>query len=135
MANITANDTLSPWANRTQEFLDGAKAMFTSPFNNATNVMYEFMCENEGNCDTDQFSFKAYLSRWMVAACQMQPVLTDQIFDLITPSAEAAAVSCSGPDGNACGTKWYVGGWDGTKGLGQQLSALETIQGLLVNST
>ena len=135
MANITENDYSSPWANRTQALLNGAKAMFTSPFDNATNVMYEFMCEKQNNCDTDQFSFKAYLSRWMVAASQMLPALKQQVFDMVTPSAEAAAVSCSGPDGNVCGTKWYVGSWDGTKGLGQQLSALETIQGLLVDST
>ncbi len=75
---------------------------------------------------------KAYLSRWMVAASQMLPALKGQVFDLITPPAQAAAVSCSRLNNDVCGTKWYVGGWDGTKGLGQQLSALDTIQGLLV---
>ena len=133
MANITANDTLSPWVNRTQQFLYGAKAVFFSPFDNATGIMYEFMYEKEGNCNTDQFSFKAYLSRWMVAASQILPDLKEQIFELIKPSAEAAATSCAGLEGNECGTRWYVGDWDGTRGVGQQLSALETVQGLLVD--
>ncbi|KAK4693899.1 hypothetical protein P7C71_g3584, partial [Lecanoromycetidae sp. Uapishka_2] len=135
MANINAGNETSPWANRTQGFLNAAETVFFSPFANATDVVYEFMCEERATCDVDQLSFKAYLSRWMVAATQMMPSLKEQVFDLITPSAQAAAVSCSGNNASACGTKWYVGGWDGTQGLGQQLAALDTIQGLLVNDT
>ena len=135
MANINSGNESSPWANRTQALLNGAQSIFFSPFANATNIMYEYMCEEASSCDVDQFSFKAYLSRWMVAATQMLPDLKPQIMDLITASAEAAALSCSGPNTSTCGTKWYIGGWDGSEGLGQQLSALETIQGLLVNET
>lgn len=130
-----ATNTASIWATRAQGILTGAQQRFFTPFPNATNIMYESNCEEASKCDTDQFSFKAYLSRWMVAAAQMQPSLKTQILNLITPSAEGAALSCSGNDANVCGTKWYVGGWDGTKGLGQQMSALDTIQGLLVNNT
>ena len=135
LANITIEDGISPWANRTEGLLDSAKLTFFSPFDNATNIMYEQKCEKSSSCDVDQFSFKAYLSRWMVAATQMVPALKGQILDLVTPSAQAAALSCSGNGENDCGTKWYLQSWDGTKGLGQQLSALETIQGLLVNNT
>ena len=133
MADITASDPSSPWAARTQGFLAAANATFFSPFPNATNIMYESICEPSSSCDTDQFSFKAYVSRWMVATTQMLPALKSDIMALITPSAQAAALSCQGLDANVCGTKWYVGGWDGTQGLGQQLSALETVQGLLID--
>lgn len=136
LANIsTSSNSTSLWTARAQGILNGAQDIFFSPFPNATNVMFEFMCEEASTCDTDQFSFKAYLSRWMVAATQMLPGLKTQVLDLITPSAQAAALSCSGLNASVCGTKWYVGGWDGTKGLGQQMAALDTIQGLLVNGT
>lgn len=135
MANISAENATSPWENRTQGLLDAAGRVFFSPFDNATNVMYEFMCEKASTCDVDQLSFKAYLSRWMVAATQMMPSLKEQVLNLITSSATAAATSCSGNNVSICGTEWYVGGWDGTQGLGQQLAALDTVQGLLVNDT
>jgi mannan endo-1,6-alpha-mannosidase len=48
-------------------------------------------------------------------------------------SAIAASRSCSGGfDGVTCGTKLYTGGWDGTWGVGQQLSALDIVQLVLV---
>ena len=134
LANITTANGSPPWTDRTQGLLNSAMTTFFSPFDNATNVMYEQKCEKSSTCDVDQFSFKAYLSRWMIAATQMVPTLHEQILYLITPSAQAAAMSCTGNGENDCGTKWYVGGWDSTKGLGQQLSALETIQGLLVSN-
>ena len=132
LANISSS---SVWATRAQGILDTTQHIFSSPFPNATNVLFEQKCEEASNCDNDQLSFKAYLARWMVAATQMQPGLKAQVLDMLMPSAQAAALSCSGKDANVCGTKWYVGGWDGTKGLGQQMAALDTVQGLLVNGT
>lgn len=45
----------------------------------------------------------------------------------------AAAQSCSGgDDGVTCGHKWWVDGWDGMFGVGEQMSALETIQSNLI---
>lgn len=32
-----------------------------------------------------------------------------------------------------CGHKWYLGGWDGSAGVGQQMAALEVFQGLLAS--
>lgn len=40
--------------------------------------------------------------------------------------------SCTGDNAATCGTKWYTGGYDGITGVGQDMSALETIQGLLL---
>lgn len=131
---VLANTSTDPiWATRAQGILTGAQRLFSSPFSNATNILFEYNCEEASKCNNDQLSYKAYLSRWMVAATQMQPSLKTQIMNLITTSAQGAALSCSGMGASICGTKWYIGGWDGTEGLGQQMSALDTIQGLLVD--
>ena len=131
MANITGANSV--WTDRTKGLLTTATSIFFSAFPNSTNVMYEFQCEKFNKCNNDQFSFKAYLGRWMIASTQMVPEIYNKVMSLASRSAESAAVACSG-DQNACGTKWYVGGFDGITGVGQQLSALENIQGLLVSS-
>jgi len=96
--------------------------------------MYEVACEPSGNCDTDQQSFKAYLSRWMAASTKVAPFVSDLVSTLLTDSAAAAAKSCTGgDDGVTCGTKWTTGTWDNTWGVGQQMNALEVIQGLLID--
>ena len=146
LANISspssANSTSSIWTARAQGILTAASSRFFTPFPNATSIMFESNCEAASTCDTDQLSFKAYLARWMLTAAQLAPDLKPQILTLITASAQGAAQSCSGStrteynnSTTVCGTKWYIGGWDGTKGLGQQMAALDTIQGLLINGT
>ncbi|TKA65244.1 hypothetical protein B0A49_07963 [Cryomyces minteri] len=118
------------WESRTSGLLQ-ASNIFFSPFPNATDVMFEPVCELASTCNYDQFSFKAYLSRWMAKSAILAPYTIASVTRLLRASALAAAASCSGPD-NACGAKWYVGGFDGVVGVGQQLSALETIQSLLL---
>jgi mannan endo-1,6-alpha-mannosidase len=80
-------------------------------------------------------SFKAYLSRWMAASSKVAPWLYASVKPYLAASAQAAAASCSGgEDGTTCGTKWWNGGvWDGTYGVGQQMSALEVIQSNLIS--
>jgi mannan endo-1,6-alpha-mannosidase len=69
----------------------------------------------------------------MAATTKVAPWTADQILPLLASSAQAAAQSCSGgTDGNMCGTKWTQAGWDGTYGVGQQMSALEVIQSNLI---
>jgi mannan endo-1,6-alpha-mannosidase len=127
--NLTGSDL---WMNRTQGLLD-ASTVFFSPFSNATNIMFEAACEPYDNCNTDQQSFKAYLSRWLAKTSVLAPFTASTIQPMLEASALAAASSCSGsPDGVTCGTKWYVGTWDGTWGAGQQLAAMEAIQSLLI---
>jgi len=96
--------------------------------------MYEVACEPSNNCNVDQLSFKAYLSRWMAATTKVAPWTADQILPLLASSAQAAAQSCSGGNGNpvVCGTKWTTGTYDGVTGVGQQMSALEVIQSNLI---
>ena len=63
------------------------------------------------------------------------PFITGTVMNLISTSAKAAALQCSGgPNKQMCGSKWTAGAtWDGTMGVGQQMSALEVIQANLIN--
>lgn len=96
--------------------------------------MFEPQCEPMGNCNTDQLSFKAYLSRWMAATTKLAPWTFPTIKPLLTASAAGAMQQCSGgKTGRVCGLKWGDGAkWDGSEGLGQQMAALETIQTNLI---
>jgi mannan endo-1,6-alpha-mannosidase len=124
------------WKDRTAGFLKHAETLFFKPYDNATNIMYEAACETGEtgrHCNLDQQSFKAYLSRFMAKTAMMAPFTKDTITQYLKASAVGAAKSCSGgTDGTTCGSKWYTGAWDGTSGVGQQLSALEVTQSLLM---
>lgn len=129
LANLTGD---AVWQQRVDGMMDGAERRFFTPYDNATNIMYEQACETVGTCNVDMKSFKGYLSRFLWYSTKMLPSLTPRVETLLGTSALAAAKACSGGDnGTVCGQKWYVGGYDGVSGLGQQLCALETIQGLL----
>lgn len=96
--------------------------------------MFEVACEGNGKCDNDQMSFKAYLSRWMAATTKMAPWTYDTVIDRLRTSAKAAAAQCNGgSNGRTCGLIWTNNGtWDGTSGVGQQMSALEVVQSNLI---
>lgn len=107
-------------------------------------VMTEIVCETAASCDTDQDSFKAYLSRWMATTSQLAPFTYDVILDILRFNAPLAATQCTGSGtreaegkniGTACGLKWATGVWDGTDGVGQQMAVLQTILGTLINNT
>lgn len=101
--------------------------------------MFEAACERnlpgaQLSCNVDQRSFKAYLSRWLAATTLLAPWTSETITPLLRDSALAAAQSCSGgTDGATCGNKWWVEGWDGVYGVGEQMSALEVIQSNLIS--
>lgn len=99
--------------------------------------MYERTCSPSGTCGVDQRSFKAYLARWMAATTQLAPFTYAAVMVKLRASALAAASTCTGgPQGTDCGLKWYEEKWDGSHGVGEQMSALEVIQSNLVtNST
>jgi mannan endo-1,6-alpha-mannosidase len=125
----------SVWKERTSGFLKHAELLFFRPFENATDIMYEWACEtgeSGRHCNLDQQSFKAYLSRFMAKTAAVAPFTKNTIAKYLKASAVGAAKSCSGgADGATCGSKWYTGSWDGTSGVGQQLAALEVTQALL----
>ncbi|KAI1823612.1 glycoside hydrolase family 76 protein [Xylaria intraflava] len=127
--NYTNGD--KTWGDRTNRLLQASRYYF-GPFPNATNIMYERDCELVDRCDTDMKSFKGYLSRFMAATTQMMRSTHSDVQELLAASAVAAGKACSGGDnGTVCGEKWYVGGYDGSPGLGQQMTGLETVQALL----
>ena len=96
--------------------------------------MFEVACEGVGTCNNDQLSFKAYLARWMGATTRLAPFTYDQVMVKLRASATAAAQQCSGGSkGTTCGQKWTQGKtWDGSNGVGQQMSALEVVQATLL---
>ena len=101
------------------------------------DIMYEAACEDvdtTGTCDTDQLSFKGYLSRWLAATTKLAPYTNTQIMAWLAPSATAAAEQCDGgTDGTTCGEHWTDGSsYDGTYGVGQQMSALSVVQANLI---
>ncbi|KAF1930061.1 glycoside hydrolase family 76 protein [Didymella exigua CBS 183.55] len=124
----------SIWKERVSGFLSHAELLFFSA-ETKDNIMYEWACETGESgrtCNLDQQSFKAYLSRFMAQTAAVAPFTKDSINKYLTASAVGAAKSCSGGDNKAtCGSKWYTGSWDGTSGVGQQLSALEVTKALL----
>ncbi|KAL8298511.1 hypothetical protein RB601_002467 [Gaeumannomyces tritici] len=129
MANHTNGN--KTWTDRTLGFVKSQKQYF-GPFDNATNVLYEPACELVGSCNVDMKSHKGQLSRFMWASTLLVPAAAKPVADLLNPSAEAAARSCTGGNkGTQCGFRWYVGGFDGDTGLGPEMCALETIQGAL----
>jgi mannan endo-1,6-alpha-mannosidase len=125
MFDFTKGD--DTWKERTDGFLDRAGAFFKNP-SNEEDVMFE-VCEPSGKCNIDQFSFKAYLSRWMAKTATLAPFTKEKITEYLKASAVAAAKVC-GDDGSSCPSRWYTT-HDGLTGLGQQLSALEVTQALL----
>lgn len=95
--------------------------------------MKEVACEDNNSCDTDQISFKAHLSRWMAATTKVAPFTAAAIMPLLQASANAAIKTCSGgSDGNQCGMKWTTQTFDGTVGVGQQMSVLQVVQANLI---
>jgi mannan endo-1,6-alpha-mannosidase len=90
--------------------------------------MKEVACEDNNKCDTDQQSFKAYLSRWLGHTSKIAPFTVSAIQPLLQSSAKAAVSTCTGGnDGNQCGLKWTQS-FDGIVGVGEELAVLEVIQ-------
>lgn len=123
MWNITQQDI---WKTRALSLWNASAEYFFTP----DKVMTE-ICERVPPCDTDQLSFKGYLARWMSVAMRLAPFLQPQIMPYLVSSAEAAAQVCNGPDGITCGMRWNVSSYDGSYGVGQQMSALHAVQSLL----
>ncbi|KAK3485932.1 mannan endo-1,6-alpha-mannosidase [Neurospora hispaniola] len=136
MANISTGADQDKWTDRTKRLLESSQNYFT-PFGdvkNSTDVMYEHACEHIDICNTDMRSFKGYFSRFVYASKIMVPSIKPTVDRLLHTSAKAAAQGCQGgSQGTMCGTKWYVDGFYGDAGLGEQMSALETIQGILID--
>lgn len=123
----------SVWQQRVENILNATDVFFSD---DPVNVMEEIACEPNGNCNTDQRSFKAYLSRWMAATTKVAPFTHDAILTKLEASAQAAAQQCSGgSSGTACGLQWtQLSNYDGSTGVGEQMAALEVIQSNLIDT-
>ena len=122
------------WGARTQSVLEGAYLNFF-PETYGGNIMSEIECEAKLNCNSDESSFKAYLSRWMAVSSVIAPFLAPDIVPKLQASAMGAAGQCIGGDnGRMCGRQWYSPTWDGTQGVGQQMSALSVVGANLITS-
>ncbi|KAK7728910.1 hypothetical protein SLS57_002142 [Botryosphaeria dothidea] len=131
MYNHTGDDV---WRVRTEKILTTVYATFF-PESAGAETMVEVTCEPSNNCDIDQQSFKAYLSRWMALTAQLVPSTHDDIFRRLRTSAQGAALQCSGagkaPD--ACGRKWNEPAWDGTTGVCEQMAALQVVGSMMID--
>lgn len=124
------------WKTTLNNFLNSSNQLFPQPAP-VDGVMYE-VCEYTAACNTDQLSFKAYLSRWLAVTVQVAPFTHDQIMTKLSHSAVQAAQTCVGPSpkggGNVqCGSRWYWDGYDNIGGVGPQMTALNTIVTLNVD--
>jgi mannan endo-1,6-alpha-mannosidase len=133
MYNITNGTEQAKWETRVNGLLNASDIFFHN------NVMYEVACEQAvtaaGTCDNDQLSFKAYFSRWLAATTKVAPFTSSTIMTWLSASAAAAAAQCDGGStGAVCGEHWTAGStYDGTSGVGQQMSALSVIQANLIS--
>ena len=119
------------WRDRLTNMINATSLFFVN------NVMTEQACERPNNCNTDNFSFKAYLSRWLAATTKLAPFTFDTIMPLLRSSAQAAVAQCTGGASNTmCGMRWTDNGkWDGSMGVGQQMGVLEVVQANLVEQS
>lgn len=125
MWNHTGTDT---WKKEVTNILTGGKVFFPGP----AGTMKEIACEDAGNCNNDQKSFKAYTTYWMYETAKVAPFTAPTIMAMLEKDAVAAAAQCDGgSDGVTCGQKWSSATWDGTKGVGQQMSAMEAFLAML----
>lgn len=112
----------SKWSDRMDNIITGSQILYSN------SVLYERACELYDICNEDQKIFKGVYLRYLGFASRLVSDATNRIMDLIGPTASAVASSCSGGDqGTACGLKWTTGGYDGSSGLQEQVSALEAL--------
>ncbi|RDW67806.1 mannan endo-1,6-alpha-mannosidase-3 [Coleophoma cylindrospora] len=120
------------WETRTSGVLNASAIFFKDG-----GIMYEQACEDNGatgNCDTDQTSFKAYMSRWLAATVKVAPFTRGTIMPWLQASAVAAAQQCDGGTGATCGLHWTWNSTnDGLSGVGEQMAGLAIIQANLID--
>lgn len=115
------------WLTPLQGILNKTLTQFF-PTADGDDIMVEITCEPYGTCSTDDYTFKSFTMRWLATTAQLVPALADTIWPYIQASGAGAAGQCDGgTDGITCGFEWNTTTWDGTYGVGQQMSALAAI--------
>jgi hypothetical protein len=125
------------WKKRLDGYLANTNRVFFNPEYADGKVMTEYACEPppQANCNPDQRSFKAYLSRWLAVAAQLAPWSQEQILPWLSGSATAASKACTlNNNGLGCGRVWYNYNDDGLRDVGNQMSSLSVVQSNLILS-
>lgn len=112
------------WSNATESLLvDGCPVFLV----NDSQILTEGICMPNPCNWTDELAFKAILARaWANLKNLNSSVPQDDVRNWTSASAVGAAAQCSGGENKTtCGSDWTSSVWDGSQGLGQDLSALE----------
>lgn len=124
------------------------------PRSTQNGTLTETACAANNNCNVDQLAYRAILARGLAdiralvpttgrtfscagtgidplrntsasSLCPAAWTTNDRIDFIVQTSAKGAAAQCAGGEnGTICGSTWGNSTWDGTEGLGQDLSAL-----------
>ncbi|KAK6611337.1 hypothetical protein QC760_009615 [Botrytis cinerea] len=121
MYNYTNGDT--QW----KTALDGLLNKTISSFF-PSGIATETACETKNSCNIDQRAFKGVLGKWLVDTIAVAPYTSDLITKQLTSTAQAAAKTCGD---NGCGLDWSGNAKNSSTGVGEQIDALNYVQGLL----
>jgi len=121
MYNVTNGS--EQWKNTLDTLL---KTTIETFFSNGVAV--EIACESLNHCNPDQLAFKGLLGHALVETLQVAPYTEGVILGKLKSSAEAAAKACSD---SGCAFVWDGSSKNSTSGVGQELDALNYVQGLL----
>lgn len=126
MYDATGN---SDWETATEQIILGSQSLYNN------TILYERACATNYACNDDQRMFKGIYCRFLGNVKSLVSSLEEKVVDLITPSSEGAARSCSGgSDGTTCGQNWAYNNngvyYDGYTSLQEELSALEAVLAL-----
>ncbi|KAF7872017.1 uncharacterized protein EAF02_009122 [Botrytis sinoallii] len=93
-----------------------------------SGIATETACESINSCTTDQRAFKGVLGKWLVDTIAVAPHTSDLITEQLISSAQAAVKTCRD---NGCGSDWSGNAKNSSTGVGEQINALNYVQGLL----
>lgn len=110
------------WQNRTMSLTDSTSRLFFKD-----RVMIEPACGAD-HCNVDQRAFRYYLASALTNLGVSHANTVPTVSALLAASAQAAAKNCLG--NGTCGMDWTKSSFDGTSGVGEDLSALGVITGL-----
>ncbi|KAM3088317.1 hypothetical protein ACMFMG_002371 [Clarireedia jacksonii] len=91
-------------------------------------IATEIACESQNTCTTDLLAYKGLLGHALVETLKVAPYTEGLILSKLQTSAKAAAKAC---DDSGCAFVWDGPAKNSTSGVGQQLDALNYVQGLL----
>ncbi|THV49374.1 hypothetical protein BGAL_0198g00120 [Botrytis galanthina] len=123
MYNHTHGETQAHWKTALDGLLNRTISVFFP-----SGIATETACESKNSCTIDQRAFKGVLGKWLVDTIAVAPHTSDLITKQLTSSAQAAVKTCGN---NGCGLDWSGNTKNSSAGVGEQIDALNYVQGLL----